>query len=510
MNIRVYLLAFFLIIGGASILYTRVSHLPVEFIPEFIASDWEVAVRLKNKNPNRSIHVGIPIPPTALGAKMIQESFRSAGLAAAIVKEQGRRSVVWTGRRRTRDPLILEYITVMTRGTSKIKPRASWLKADKRSHFLPKDERKKIGAVVKSLRDTYEGRRKLVNHIRSCVVFAECPGKDPFVRYRVSERSLAKAYAEALNKAGIAAVVAKGFDSPFADRKAKFRYWVKLYVTGKWRDSFIDSAQKLDSSQLIFWDFVLPGDVTPSPDYKVQYSLVPTSKAVLSSVASSKETESLSWRVLSLRNVPVSLQASYRTMLLIPIGALVITLCRSLLGIPTFGTFMPILIALSFRETGLAWGLMLFSMVVSCGLLIRLLLSAFNLLLVSRLSATLSIVIIVVLLTSRIAHEIDFTDGLSVTLFPIVILTMIIERMSVSLEESGVVKTVLLFVSSMIVATLGYEIMAYPLVEYWVFTFPELLLFVLAFIVLLGRYTGYRMSELYRFRYFAQQQATPS
>jgi hypothetical protein len=36
--------------------------------------------------------------------------------------------------------------------------------------------------------------------------------------------------------------------------------------------------------------------------------------------------------------------------------------------------------------------------------------------------------------------------------------------------------------------------------EHLIFTFPELLLLVLAFVVLAGRYTGYRLSELRRFK----------
>jgi len=35
--------------------------------------------------------------------------------------------------------------------------------------------------------------------------------------------------------------------------------------------------------------------------------------------------------------------------------------------------------------------------------------------------------------------------------------------------------------------------------EHLIFTFPELLLLVLAVVLLLGRYTGYRLTELRRF-----------
>jgi len=39
--------------------------------------------------------------------------------------------------------------------------------------------------------------------------------------------------------------------------------------------------------------------------------------------------------------------------------------------------------------------------------------------------------------------------------------------------------------------------------EHLIFTFPELLLVVLALVVIAGRYTGYRLLELRRFRALA-------
>ncbi|HBE22328.1 MAG TPA: hypothetical protein DDW21_02490, partial [Verrucomicrobiales bacterium] len=41
-------------------------------------------------------------------------------------------------------------------------------------------------------------------------------------------------------------------------------------------------------------------------------------------------------------------------------------------------------------------------------------------------------------------------------------------------------------------------------IQYWAQYFPELLLVLLAAILLIGRYTGYRISELHRFRNFSE------
>ena len=88
----------------------------------------------------------------------------------------------------------------------------------------------------------------------------------------------------------------------------------------------------------------------------------------------------------SLFSLPIATQAVYSVLLMIPIGALVIMLLRNFVGVKTFGTFMPVLVALAFRETRLVWGLVLFAVIVSLGLLIRFYLEKLRLLLVPRLT----------------------------------------------------------------------------------------------------------------------------
>jgi hypothetical protein len=54
------------------------------------------------------------------------------------------------------------------------------------------------------------------------------------------------------------------------------------------------------------------------------------------------------------------------------------------------------------------------------------------------------------------------------------------------------------------VAALAYVVMGIVWIEHLVFVFPELLLLVIVATLLMGRYTGYRLLELRRFRAFAK------
>jgi hypothetical protein len=202
----------------------------------------------------------------------------------------------------------------------------------------------------------------------------------------------------------------------------------------------------------------------------------------------------------SLFSLPVSVQNVYRVLLMVPVGAFLIVILRNVIGIKTFGTFMPILIALAFRETELFWGMVLFSLLISMGLLIRFYLEYLKLLMVPRLAAVLIIVIILMAFISVFSHKLGFDRGLSVALFPMVILAMTIERMSLVWEELGASEALIQGFGSLAVAALSYLCMSSRYLEHMIFVFPELLLLVLAATLLLGRYTGYRLTELWRFR----------
>jgi hypothetical protein len=202
----------------------------------------------------------------------------------------------------------------------------------------------------------------------------------------------------------------------------------------------------------------------------------------------------------TLYSLPIPSQEVYKILLMVPLGALVIAFMRVVVGVPTFGTFTPVLIALAFRETELTWGITLFSLILFAGFLCRVALANLRLLLVPRLACMLIIVIGLMVMMSLLSQRLGFTQGLSVALFPMVILTMTIERMSIVWEERGSVETVKETIGTLVVSISGYYVMNHPLLMHLMFNFPELLLVVLSVCMLFGSYTGYRLSEVLRFK----------
>jgi len=236
----------------------------------------------------------------------------------------------------------------------------------------------------------------------------------------------------------------------------------------------------------------------------VHFSIIENSHSARNIAVRYGEDEQAALVDFSIYSLPIEEQNAFKSILLVPIGAIIVVLMRILVGIRTSGTFMPILIALAFIKTSLLTGLFIFIFVVSAGLLIRSYLSHLNLLLVARISAVIIVVIGLMAGMSIVSQKLGFSQALTVTFFPMIILAWTIERMSILWEEDGPKEVLIQGGGSLFVATLAYLCMTNRVVEYLTFNFPELLLVNLAFILLLGQYTGYRLSELRRFQPIAE------
>jgi len=202
----------------------------------------------------------------------------------------------------------------------------------------------------------------------------------------------------------------------------------------------------------------------------------------------------------SLFRLPPDFQATFRILMLVPIGALMICVLRNLVGFPTFGIFMPVLMALAFRNTGLLYGLGIFAGVVFIGYVVRRWIDKLRLLLVPRLSVILTLVIISFTVFALIGNKFGLRQLMAVGLLPFVILTMTIERFFVITEEAGPREGLRTAAGSGAVAAITHEIIHLEPLQLTFFVYPELLFTVAAIQMLLGRYTGYRLSELIRFR----------
>lgn len=200
------------------------------------------------------------------------------------------------------------------------------------------------------------------------------------------------------------------------------------------------------------------------------------------------------------RDLEAEAQDTFAIILTIPLGIMLLVFLRQFVGLSTIGTFMPVLIGVSFHTTGPLLGAILFTVLVAFGLLVRLYFERLRLLLVPRLAAIVIIVVMAMIVITVMLEDAGISVGASASLFPLVILAMTIERMAVAWEELEPSEAVMKGIGSLVVAVLSFWLMSFGPLKTLMFRFPELLLVLLAITLMMGRYMGLRLSELVRFR----------
>jgi hypothetical protein len=208
------------------------------------------------------------------------------------------------------------------------------------------------------------------------------------------------------------------------------------------------------------------------------------------------------FRAVSLFVLPPAEQRLVEFLLLLPVAALIICLFRNLIGMTSFGVFAPALVGLAFRDLRSWPGILVFVSILLVGWLMRRVLDSYHLLQVPRVALMLSLIVLVLVLSVLLASYYDFPATRYIALFPMIILTGMVERFWTLEAEDGVTSSFKTLLSTLAIAGTISLVLSFKVLARWLFVFPETLGLIMAAQLLIGRYTGYRLMELLRFRDF--------
>lgn len=289
-------------------------------------------------------------------------------------------------------------------------------------------------------------------------------------------------------------------------RTDQLAYWNEVYLAGGWVpfDAVSRHAGQLPPDRLLLSSLDDGEAVTATnvSAFTVRFD-VQSELETYAELARRRRADSQHWLdQLSLLFLPVQQQQALRVLLLVPLGALAMCVLRNVVGLRTFGMFMPVLIALAFTGTGLAWGTAFLLILIAFALVSRLWIQRLYLLLAARIAFILTLVILLMVGLFIVGDKLGMPTG-GVGAFPFVIMTMIVERISVGLEEEGLMNTLRRIGATLAAIYLTYGVIHAGNLQTLFLVYPELLLVILGLLVAVGRYTGYRLVELVRFRELA-------
>ena len=487
-----------LILLGLGLTLYKVAKLDFPLLPGESREVWTIESKVSFEPASGPVDIRLRLPEALAGWVVIEEHFASSGFGFTIREQGDERYAQWTRSGLDRDTTL--YYKLQTyRASDRALPAASAAVQEK--PMLEEDQKVAMERLVALLREQSSDDRSFARLLIQEVT-RDTPNPDTAFLLGTYDEDLHRVMLDVLAWADLPAREVRGIVLEDGRRRQTLSALLEVHDGDRW--VVFDPATGASGlpDNFFVWQrgegTVL--DVIGGKNSRLAFALVSNrlpARAVVGMEQRSGEYALLNFSIYSL---PVEQQGVFKGLLLIPVAALVVVIMRVLVGVRTSGTFMPILIALAVLQTTLLVGLVIFLALVSAGLWIRSWLSHMNLLLVSRIAAVVIVVILLMAALAIVSYKLGMDQVLSVTFFPTVILAWTIERMSILWEEEGAREVLIQGGGSLFVAVVAYLLMRQPLLEHLSFNFPELNLVLLAAILAMGQYTGYKLSEMRRFR----------
>lgn len=461
-------------------------------------TSWSIEARVEFQAIGEPVSINLSRPSSQNGFKLIGESTASPGYGVSYLEAENQTQ--WTIRKATGSQTLFYrsdfLLTPQQASPTLIKPEITY-RAWEEPYQTAVEQ---ISSEVhKQSANPYSYAQQLFKKISK-------PEQNQNISLLLNQTpSKAKLAVELLNKANIAAEVIYAIELEDGRRRQDLFPLVRVWSE---TDSVLfnpTTGKKGLPNNSLLWQLstgpVL--EVIGGLNSQVSFSIIKRNESVAANLKQqSDQTQGLI--NFSIHSLPLEEQSIFKTILLLPVGALVVCILRVLVGLRTSGTFMPVLIAIAFIQTSLMTGLIGFLLVVFVGLLLRGYLSRLNLLLVSRISAVIISVIAIIAIFSVISYQVGLTEGLKVTFFPMIILSWTIERMSILWEEEGPKEVLIQGGGSLLTAVIAYLAMTNDWIRHLTFNFIGIQFIIFAAILAIGNYTGYRLLELERFKSFVK------
>lgn len=349
--------------------------------------------------------------------------------------------------------------------------------------------------------------RNLVGFLRATFDRVQDLGYKPFkgttdalTALRLGEASCngrARLFAAVMRSQGIPARLVGGLILETTAKKTSHQ-WVEVQIGGHWvpMDPTNHHFAELPFNYLVLYrgDLALfehTSDVGFRYEFEMAKKLVPRQQTT-----SQKQVAGI-WGVFDELGIPFEL---LRILIMIPIAAVVVVIFRNVLGLRTFGTFLPALIAAAAVQTGFLWGATFFIAIILVTSVVRRLTAKLQLLHSPQLGVLLTAVVGTMLLVAWIAASAGDRSLGRVALFPIAILAITSERFVLVSAEEGIIEAWKTLFRTLLVVFVCYLTMGSLSLQILFLAFPELLLVIIAIEIWLGRWMGLRMTEWMRFK----------
>ncbi len=283
----------------------------------------------------------------------------------------------------------------------------------------------------------------------------------------------------------------------------RLRYWAEVYDGEKWLP--LDPVSGYLKELPIFYIPIRKGgnqliisenaNVT-STEWKI--NSLPTYEGLLSS-DTKRPTD-----ILDLTRLSPASREILSVLLLLPLGVLTTELLRQFAGIRTYGTFTPTLFALAITYVYWVTAIIVLLLVTVISVAIRAAMPDLNLQRTPRLAIVFTLVAMSMSIVVSAINYFDPNVDNTVTLLPLVILTMLVDRIYTVYDERGLHTATVRLAWTIIAAIVALLVLLQTHWGTWLVSYPEMHAITLAIVIMIGLYQGPKLKDLPSFNWLKE------
>lgn len=511
---RIYILVLVLLVLGASILFARFTYLGESGLT---GGDtlWRLTMQIKLEAPKEPVTFRISHPLDTRHAKVVAQKLYHPGMRIrrSGTKANTRGEILARTIRPGHTVLQSEFIIWAAKSPflkTPIKP--VQLQADE-SEPLLQPEAEATNQQVQALLDQLiqEGVEQygLLSRIHRYVHeaftddarFLNDDLSSVIKTKRATALGRARLMAALCRAAGYPTRLVSGFILK-ESTSARPHYWVEAFDNGYWLpyDPANGHALQLPANYLTVTrgdgDIIkFPPEVKPSISYQVAIDtnhrdLLPTgNRGILD--------------IVNFIRLPITTRYVLALLLLLPLGALVNTFFRHIIGVRTFGAVTPALLALSVIHADLVTALILVIIVGAIGLTGRSVVPGKPDRL-PRFTLMITLVALSMVLGMSILDYFQLQPEGQSVLLPVVVMTMLVDRFYTVMDESGKRIASIRLLWTFLVGLVCYFILQMESLGHLLLQYPELHFITFALALLLSIYKGKKLSGTTFFRWLRE------
>ena len=333
-----YLSIALLILAGIALSVFRHQNYGVAWTPGATSKIWDVEARIEFSGQNKPVTVSLAAPKTQAGFTLINESSSSPGYGVSYVSTDSGRRAEWSVRNATGPQTIYYKAQFLIDPQANVSPAPP--KGEIQAPAFSGPVESAAMALIKQATERSANDMTFTRELIKSLNDTDSQNASLILNDLTKVEAVDKLLAYAKVPSKIVGVI----ELEDGRRRQNIEHINQVWDGSKWVLFNPNDANPVISENILVWDETNVSllDLVGGKNSQVHFSMIAQE---VSSIQATKEKAMADGLLnFSIHSLPLEEQAMFKTIMLIPIGALIVVFLRVIIGLKTSGTFMRFLL----------------------------------------------------------------------------------------------------------------------------------------------------------------------